>query len=74
MWGRHFDRYYFRPSTSTLTPQIGGGVELGAPNVTLELWSKLKWRQIEQKFVLTGIGKSWVFFSIGANPNPLMLP
>ena len=32
-------------------------------------------RQIEQNFVLTCIGKSWMGgLSVGANPNPLMLP
>ena len=35
LWGRHFVWYYFRPLGFTLTPQMGGRVELGVQSVSL---------------------------------------
>ena len=66
MWERHFDWYHFRPYKFTLTPQIGGRIG----GSTLEIGIADKRRQIEQHFLLTGIGKSWVGFRLVPIPTP----
>ena len=50
-----FGWYYFRPPTSTLTPQMGGGSKLDIGIVA-------KRQQLEKNFVLQGIGNSWWAF------------
>ena len=60
MWGRDFDWYNFRPPRSTLTPQMGG--RIGGSKLDIGIAAKR--RQIEQNFVLRGIGKSWVGFRL----------
>ena len=58
MWGRDFDWYHFRPPTFTLSPKMGD--RIGGSK--LDIGIAVKRRQIQQKFVLTGIGKSgWAF-------------
>ena len=72
MWGRDFDWYHFRTQVHP-NPRIGGaGDQIGGSQ--LDIGTVVKWQQmqIEQKFLLTGIGKTWVgLLSIRANLNPL---
>ena len=57
MWGRDFDWYHFQPPRSTLTHK--GGPIRGSK---LDIGIAAKRQQMEQNFVLRGIGKSWVGF------------
>ena len=68
MWGRDFDWYNFRPPSVTLTPQVGGGSNCAGSKLDIGIAAK-RW-QIEQHFVLRGIGKSLVGFRMAQLPAP----
>ena len=58
MWGRDFVWYHFRPP---------GGRSGGSK---LDIGIAAKRQQIEQNFVLRGIGKSWVGFRLAQVATP----
>ena len=59
MWGRDF---IFDPVVHPNSPNRGGGRIVGGSKLNMGIAAKRQ--QIEQNFVLRGIGKSWVGFRL----------